>query len=57
MDIAGDKMGLCKKCLGCNRLEDKSFKFTEECNDYVIEEEIKSIWGYKGGNKYEKSSK
>ena len=29
---------LCKKCLGCNKLEDKNFKGVEECEYFTIEQ-------------------
>ena len=29
---------LCKKCLGCNKLEDKNFKGVEECEYLTIEQ-------------------
>jgi len=31
-------IGLCKNCLGCNRLEDKNFKGTYRCEYATIEE-------------------
>ena len=32
-------IGLCKNCLGCNRLEDMNFKGTYRC-EYVTKEQL-----------------
>ena len=38
----------CKNCLGCNRLENKGFKGSNNCKDFIGYEEEKR------GEKYEK---
>ncbi len=27
--------GICRTCLGCNRLEDFTFRGTKECRNYI----------------------
>lgn len=34
---------LCDICLGCNKLEDENFKGEYECNNFVKDEQKKSI--------------
>lgn len=33
----------CKKCFGCNKLEDESFNGTEECENYIKANDYKFI--------------
>ena len=45
-------MNLCKKCIGCNRLEDINFKGIYRCQYYTEEVRNEQILQQKNNNKY-----
>lgn len=35
--------GLCKKCLGCNQLEDYNFNGKYSCNNFISDKKTKDL--------------
>ena len=46
-------MNICKTCMGCSRLEDKSFRGIQSCKYYTEEVENEQILQQKNNNKWD----